>query len=104
MTGIAAREATAKLTELGLRTRTTAVTSPEPTGSVVDQAPRAGVHHTDCAQGKQRYGLHGVAQPGGIVEIVRRERPNQCFMQCSQQGRGRKLGVLRRQMSVGGPV
>jgi beta-lactam-binding protein with PASTA domain len=42
VTGIAATDATAKLTALGLRTRTTAVTSSQPAGSVVDQAPRAG--------------------------------------------------------------
>jgi beta-lactam-binding protein with PASTA domain len=42
VTGIASAAATAKLTALGLRTGTTAVTSSEPPGSVVDQAPRAG--------------------------------------------------------------
>ena len=33
------------------------------------------------AQGQQRHGLHRIAHPGGIVEIVGRERPDQSLMQ-----------------------
>jgi hypothetical protein len=61
-------------------------------GSSPDQRPRrqhglhheaagAGVQDADGAQGEQRQPLHGIAHPGGIVEIVGRERPDQGLMQ-----------------------
>jgi hypothetical protein len=45
------------------------------------EATGARVHHTDGPQRQQRHGLHRVAQFGGILQIVRRQWPDQRFMQ-----------------------
>ena len=59
----------------------------------------AGVHHADRAQRQQCHGLNGVAQPPGVVHIVRRQRPDQRFMQRAEQRGSRDRRVLRWQMT-----
>jgi len=63
------------------------------------EATCARIEHADRTQRQQRHHLHGVAHPGVIVEIVRRQRPDQRFMQRAEQGGGRELRVLRWQVA-----
>ena len=63
------------------------------------EAAGASVHHADGAQRQQRDGLHGVAQPGGIVQILGRQRTDERFMQCAEQRCSGERCILRRQVT-----
>ena len=63
------------------------------------QTAGAGIHHADGAQRQEGYGLHGIAQPGGIVWIVGCQRADERFMQRAEQRSRGERRVLRRQMA-----
>jgi hypothetical protein len=63
------------------------------------EAAGTGVHHADSAQCQQRDGLNGVTQSGRVFPIVRRQWPDEGFMQRAKQRGGGQRGILRRQMA-----